>query len=424
MQRVLKFVKYIRDYGWQPVVLTAREKDYTLVDPSLVREIPADVKVYRTPAPDLYRGYGRIAGGTGAPVDLSAIQAKEGSTGILSRMALWVRSAFFIPDARMGWFPSAVLAGRKIVMREKIQAIFATSPPFTSALVAGVLGRITGLPWISDYRDPWTQAYFYFKRPGLSRYIEERLEGSLLKGADCIVSVNSRILEGLDHKYGHSSGDRAEVIPNGYDPADFKGLSPVRDDRFTITYTGTLHAQMSPAPLLEAIESLSNESERFRRDIRIRFIGRMGSDIQGLIADSSVKECIEHIPHMSHELSLRNMLGAELLLLLIPQYPGNELHMSGKIFEYLRAGNPVLCLSTRGDAADLVRDTRSGFTVDYGDVQGIREVIRDCYEKWRSGRSCHREKPVKERIEQYDRHLAARKLASLLNRIVATAGSL
>ena len=318
---------------------------------------------------------------------------------------------------------AGVLAGKKIARRENIQAIFATSPPFTSALVGGVLGRMTGLPWISDYRDPWTQAYFYFKRPGLSRFIEERLEASLVRGADCIVSVTRRILEGLDQKYGYTSGGRASVIPNGYDPADFEGLSPVRDNRFTITYTGTLHAQMSPAPLLEAIESLSKDNERFRRDIRIRFIGRMGNDIQGLISGSAVKESVEHIPHMSHEKCLRNMLGADLLLLLIPQYPGNELHMSGKIFEYLRTGNPVLCLSTRGDAADVIRDTRSGFTVDYGDVQGIREVIRTCYEKWGSGQSCHREKPVKERIEQYDRRLAARKLASLLDSVAAPEGS-
>ena len=164
--------------GWQPVVLTARESDHALMDDTLCPDIPDRIKLIRAAAPDLYRQYTRFnKSGDTAASDLSAIAVHEKSKGsLIQKLSLWIRNAFFIPDARAGWLPFAVARGLKAIQAENIDLIFTTSPPFTTVLIGLLLKKITGLPWVSDYRDPWTQSYYYFKRPFLSARWEEYLE--------------------------------------------------------------------------------------------------------------------------------------------------------------------------------------------------------------------------------------------------------
>ena len=185
VQRCLKFTKYLPEYGWQPHVLTARVQDVFVRDDSLMHQIPEQVKVVRTPAPDLY---GIYSGRGKRAVDLGAIStSKAGKGSWIQRLALWVRRTLFIPDARIGWLPFAFFRGLEIIRKEKIDIIFATSPPFTTALIGNLLSTFTGIPWISDYRDPWTQAYFYFKRPLISQWIENTWERKCLFHAKKVI---------------------------------------------------------------------------------------------------------------------------------------------------------------------------------------------------------------------------------------------
>jgi glycosyltransferase involved in cell wall biosynthesis len=419
VQRVLKFVKYLPSFQWQPVVLTAEEKSYVLRDDSLLDEIPAGVKVYRVPAPDPYGWYGR--GGQEAdagPADLSAIAVGEGQRGsLLNRLGLFVRSLFFIPDARIGWLPFALWKGRQIVRREKIGVIFVTSPPFTAALVGGLLSALTRVPWISDYRDPWTQAYFYFPRPGISRSLEAFLERRLLQSADRVVSINGRILDGLKNKYGSRREGKEIVIPNGYDPEDFENLEPLKDEFFSIVYTGTLNTKMKPSYFLEAVGQLAARSPEFTNRVRLGFIGRMSADAAALFEDRRLGGMVRLTAHLPHRECLRRTAGADLLLLLIPDWLGSALIVTGKLFEYLRSGRPVLCLSDSGEAADIVRDAGVGFTVPAKDIGSIKAVVWVCYERWKRGESLLEESIRWDRIEQYDRRKTCGYLASVLDEV-------
>lgn len=424
VQRVLKFVKYLPSFGWQPVVLTAGEKSYVLRDDSLMDEIPAGVKVYRVPAPDPYGWYGR--GGQDAdagPADLSAIAVGEGQRGsLLNRLGLIVRSLFFIPDARIGWLPFALWKGRQIIRREKIGVIFVTSPPFTAALVGGLLSWFTRLPWVSDYRDPWTQAYFYFPRPRIPRSFEAFLERRLLESADRLISINGRILDGLRNAYGSRLDGKEIVIPNGYDPEDFEGLEPVKDDFFSIAYTGTLNTKMKPSYFLEAVAQLAAQSPDFMNRVRLDFIGRMSADAAVLFDDRRLRGTVRLTPHLSHKACLRRTVGADLLLLLIPDWPGNALIVTGKLFEYLRSGRPVLCLSDCGEAADIVQDAGAGFTVPAKDIDSIKAVVWVCYERWKRGESLLKEPIRRDRIQEYDRRRTCERLASVLDEVEGMAG--
>ena len=419
VQRIVKFVKYLPQFGWQPVVLTAREGDYVFLDESLGLEIPGDVIVSRTPAPDLYAWYEKISKKrTKAPADLSAIAVSRGEkTSWINRIALFIRSLLFIPDARCAWLPFALIKGLRMIRKERIDAILSSSPPFTTALIGGLLARLTGLPWISDYRDPWTQAYFYFRRPQPSRWIEDRLERWLLKKATKVVSINQRIIDGLRWKYDMHDSEKWDIVPNGYDPEDFAGIEPETDEYFTITYTGTIHAKMHPAPLVEAVKQLSHEDVDFSQSIRLNFVGRVDDDVTYMFKDTAIKNNIRLMPHLPHRECLRYTMGADLLLLLIPMASNSELIMTGKLFEYLRSGNPILCLSEKGEAAEIIRETGSGFAVPYKDVEKIKDVLRQSFRRWKSGKKILHNSVRGEVIEQWDRKKITKKLSDILSKI-------
>jgi glycosyltransferase involved in cell wall biosynthesis len=280
-----------------------------------------------------------------------------------------------------------------------------------------LLSKMMGLPWISDYRDPWTQAYFYFQRHILSKWIENSLERWLLKQSGKVLSINEEILKGLGEKYGFWHKPKWEVIPNGYDPENFKFLKPIKDDFFSITYTGTLNAKMRPDSFLKAIQELVVEQPRFGEHLHLYFIGRIGSDVQSLFNDSLLKEKIRYIPFLPHEDCLRYTMGANLLLLLIPECSTQHLIVTGKLFEYLQSGNPILGLVPEGEAADIIRKTRTGFVVSPEDREKIKRVLWFCYRCWEGRKRVLTETVRWDRVQKYDRKKGTEKLARILDEI-------
>jgi len=420
VQRILKFVKYLPQYGWQPVVLTAREKDYDLRDNSLCDEIPPGAKIYRTPVPDLYQLYEQLGKkSNNGTVDISTISVKEGSEqNFLKRIALFVRSFFFIPDARIGWLPTTLWVGQKIIRKEKIDLIFVSAPPFTATLIGGILGKLTGLPWVSDYRDPWTQAYFYFPRPAGAACFESSLENRLLHWTNRIVTINQPLFNLLSDKYGSDLQKKGVIIPNGFDPEDFMNIKPHKDSNFTITYTGTLNAKMEPSTFLTAVQNLCKQDPRFSKHVKIRFIGRVGEDVKELIHEKDMKDQIHFLDHLPHAGCLQYMLGSDMLLLLIPEDKTSPLIMTGKLFEYLKSGNPILCLSENSIAAEIVRETQAGWTVAAKDVERIQSIVKDAFTRWGKGQKLITKPVRKELINRFDRKKAAEKLANLFDEII------
>ncbi len=410
--RILKFIKYLKSYGWQPVILTVNDADFHAKDENLLYEIPPDVKVFRTKILEPYQLYRQLTGKKQhEPVDVATIpEQKKPGKSLRDKIAEFIRAVFFIPDARLGWMPFALRKGIQIINQfDDIELIFSSAPPFTCHVTGFLLSKITGIPWVADFRDPWTQAYFYVNRPYLPNKIEEKLEKKLFKSADGIVSINKYILNDINDKYNLHENKKFFIIPNGYDSTDFENIAPVQYNAFTIVYTGSLNPKMSPKVFLEAIGELCSENREFAQNIKLVFVGRMPGEIRTYFENNRIKHAVNIINHVPHKESLKYLLSADLLLLIVPEYKQSKIIMTTKIFDYIKAKKPILALTPESEAANLIKETNSGYIVSPNDKQTIKARVLKTYSLWRSNSlTLDSNDDV---ISRFDRRLLTKKLA-------------
>lgn len=416
VQRVLKFVKYLPEFGWQPVVLTVTDADYPARDESLLDEIPSSVHVYRSKIFEPYRLYRKLTGKPpGAPVDVDNIPHDGTRRSFREALAQFVRSTFFIPDARVGWLPYAVPMGLEIIKHEGIDALYSSSPPYTSALVARRLRNKSRLPWIAGFRDPWTGFLSTPQRSAAPAAIDRYMEFSVLRDASLIEVAWKGILKDMLAKHPRISPDKFLYLPNGYDADDFPAVGPPQNEQFTVTYTGSMYGKRNPQSFLRAVESLVDEGSVELSKIRLRFIGRFGSDIMEMIGRTSVSKAVETVAYLPHRESLEALLRSDALLLVVDEAEGSAEIVPGKVFEYLGAHRPIIALAQEGAVADLVRKTRSGFVAANQDLDAIRSAFLECYRNF----FYHKRPFEQERknIEQFERREITRHLSIFLDTI-------
>jgi len=225
VQRTLKFVKYLQEFGWQPVVLTVQNADYPAVDESLLAEIPQDTPVYRSKIAEPYAIYRRLTGQKNGPTDIAVLSRDpDQQLSLREKFSEWIRAAFFVPDARIGWLPFAASLGKKIIAREQIDLIYSSAPPYTAHLIAGRLHRRTGLPWVADFRDSWIGWLSAPQwRPLPSRAVEKWMERGVLRDATRVLAVSAGVREDLLSRHPHLRDGRWHILTNGYDSADSTG---------------------------------------------------------------------------------------------------------------------------------------------------------------------------------------------------------
>jgi glycosyltransferase involved in cell wall biosynthesis len=376
VQRTLKFVKYLRQFDWEPVVLTAKDADYPAVDTSLLQEVPPGVAVYRAPLFEPYRLYRRF---TGKPADQATDMASlsaspERKTTWSERISEFIRAGFFVPDARMTWLYPALHLGKKIVNRENISLIYSSAPPYTTHLIARKLARATSLAWVADFRDSWigwlsTPAW----RPVWAAWLERRMEQTVLTEADRVLTVSPGVREDLLSRHAHLSDQRWLQLSNGFDGEDFAAVVPrAKSERFTITYTGSMYGRRNPAALIAALQQMPAEESR---QFLIRLVGRVDDAIISAIKTSGVADCFEHIAYVPHHASLSYLLASDAALLIIDDVPENRGIVTGKVFEYIGAGLTILALAPEGDAAELIRSNHFGEVVAPADSMAIRQAL-------------------------------------------------
>jgi len=381
VQRTLKFVKYLRDFGWEPVVLTARDADYPAYDPTLEVEIPADVKVYRSRIFEPYWLYRKLTGrGADESTDIATLSLGDSRQQKLGeRISQWVRSAVFVPDARIGWLFFATPLGKKIVQSENIDVIFSSAPPYTTHLIGRELHRKTGLPWVADFRDSWIGWVSAPQwRPKFSWALERRMERAVLRDADRILTVSRGIQEDLLSRHPEQRGARWRFLSNGFDAADFVGVEPAGNhNKITITYVGSMYGARNPEYLLQALESLQKQQSKVINQLRVRLVGRVGESIAARIKSSVVNHVFELIAYVSHREALSYLLGSDVSLLIIDDTPANRGILTGKVYEYIGAGKPILALAPEGEAADLIRNHHLGWVAPPKDLAAIQSTLQE-----------------------------------------------
>ena len=371
VQRWLKFSKYLPSFGWEPVVLTV-DPDYAAypaLDNTILAEISGDLKVYKTKAIDYFRIYKKDK--TKIP---SAGFAGNDDKSLKGKILRFIRGNFFIPDPRKGWNNFAFMKACEIIENEGIKHIITTSPPHSTQLIGLRLKKsFPGIKWIADMRDPWTDIYYYnqFYHTLIPRLIDKNLERNVLNSADKIITVGKSLKDIFSSKI-QGVEEKIEVITNGYDEDDFTGIIPVIPDLFTISYIGTLSDAYPVGGLLDALQNFKGKNNVFK----IRFVGTVSPGQKDLIISKLGISYVEFVPYVDHVTAIKYMSEASVLLLIIPDHRSNKCIITGKLFEYLAARKPIVCLGpSDGDAADIIRSSGSGYVFDYK-ISAAEEFIR------------------------------------------------
>lgn len=431
--RPLKMCKYLPEYGWKPVVLTVDPEYNVSLDESLLKQIPEGTPVYRArewnPYQTLNRlrtsaisseGKGNLAdGGVPVPKAKNRIipRIKTGIFNLLKKM----KSYIFIPDDHVFWVPFAVRKGLKAIRDEQVDAIFSTSGPYSCHLVAKKLAKKTGLPWIADFRDPWTQNMHRSGIPWRER-LEERMERSVMKEADVITTVTHSFADNFRSKFPELK--RIEVIHNGYDPEDYAEIDGEREKgRLTFAYTGIFYRERNPRKFLQAIAQLIEEKRINRDEIRIRFAGVFDypgyTENQDAVRELRLDDVVEVLGYLPHRESLILLKSSDILLLIGDTAPGSEAYIPGKLYEYLAVKRPILSFSLPGEATRIIERFSIGKVVPPTDLVAMKEAIMEFVTAWREGRLDQQFSfdLSTEELSIYQRDVQAGQLANLLDQL-------
>ncbi len=418
VQRPLKLAKYLPDYGWQPTVLTVRPDAaaYPDLDPSLAEDVPPSARVERTNAWDPYALYARLQGKRKSEA-VSVGFVGEGAPSRMQRLARWVRANVFLPDARVGWVPFAVARGRRLLAGGGFDAMLTTGPPHSAHLTGLLLSRLRGVPWVADFRDPWTDIDYAGELPATwpARRLDAALERAVLRGASAVTVVTPSWRERLARRVP----GRYALIRNGFDPADFAGEAPAPAGDFVIAYLGNLNAARSPDALWEALRRLDDAAAQ-RPRLRVRFIGNVDPAARAAARRYGVGDRVEVRPYVPHGEAVRAMRRSTLLLLVINRAANQQGIIPGKLYEYIASGRPVLGVGPpEGDAAAVLRSAGAGRMFAHNDAEGVRRFVEAHYRRWAQGR------PMQGACEAaaapFSRRQQAGQLAALLSDVCRSA---
>jgi hypothetical protein len=421
VQRVLKFLKYLGEFGWTPIVLVPENPEYPARDESLLKELPADLIIRRAPIFEPYDLYRKFTGKqAGVPIDVNVNKEAGAKRSMSERIAEFIRATIFIPDARIGWLLSAVKEGRQILKEYPIRAIYSSSPPYTPALIARRLHRISKIPWVAGFRDPWTGFLSTPDRWAIPHAIDRSLERSVFREANLVEVAWNGITRDIRGKYPELPEEKFIHIPNGFDGADFpepdimKRAAHSKNEKCTITYSGSLYGPRNPRSFLQAVEMLIARKEIDPDKTKLRFVGRFGAAIHDMLDAPAVCAMVEKIEYVPHARAVELLLDSDALLLIVDDVASVSEIVPGKVYEYLGAARPIMAIAPpEGAIGDLLRETNAGETVRQSDMEGQARIIKRVYDDWSKGESSFAMKL--DTISQYERHEATRKLAGLFD---------
>ncbi len=386
VQRWLKFVKYFREFGIEPIVLTIDPAFATFPnhDYSLLEEIPEGIEIHTTQASSPFELYKKVRKKDAPQAGFSG----EKKTGLVDKAMRFIRGNFFIPDARIGWNKFALEKAKELIQFHNIDRIVTTSPPHSTQLIGLELKRMFNLHWLADLRDPWTEIYYNQElfRTSFAKKKDYKLEQLCLKNADKIVVVS----EDIKRHFGANRKEILEkihVIPNGFDETDFtnnlgqKNVTPnsnsgnnlgYNSSNKTISYVGNLGEQYPVEGFFKAFSEIVKKDS----DWKLHFVGNCHNGVKTLVEKLNLSNSVVFVPYVNHSEAIDFMIKAKILLLIIPEIENNKGILTGKLFEYLATGNPILNIGPKdGDAAAILKENAYSITLNPNEKQEIVDFI-------------------------------------------------
>ena len=405
VQRPLKFVKYLRRYGWNPIVVAPEPGAYHTFDDSLQAELDAmQVEVHRVGAKTPFH----LIGKSGRQIGF-----------IPDRLAGWVRrllSFFYLPDNKTGWIKPALQKAGEIMEDNDIDVIFSTATPYSNHLIAAELKRRTGKPVVMDFRDDWLDCHLSIYPTRLHRKKVARMERDCIKQADGITANNPTTLASLKSRCINPQ-TAFHLLEHGFDPDDFKDTSDgnVTDGKITFLYSGIFYEESRPDVFLQALSELLKEGIITKRELEIQFQGGLKAVHRETIRSYGLQDvCVDH-GFVDHKEAVRNLFKADILWLIVGHQKSSDRITPGKLFEYMATHKPILGLVPEGDSKDILTDYKAGFICNPYEADEVKKTVRAIIGTWKKGSL---PAPDNDFIRRFDRQKITGELAAIFNSCV------
>jgi glycosyltransferase involved in cell wall biosynthesis len=404
----LKFAKYLPEAGWEPVIFTPENPDFDLKDETLLKEISPNLEVIRFPIWEPYQLFAKIKKqGKSHPGRILEKQKK----GFLEKVAIWLRANLLVPDPRVFWVKPSVQFLNQLLQEGQFQAIITTGPPHSLHLIGQKLKQKYGIPWLADFRDPWSQWEFLDTLPMLSfiRRRHEALEQKVLRQADVMVTISPTFQRDLEKL----SGRKIDLITNGYDPADIPTdfhPRPKLAKRLHLVYTGIIDAIRNPLPLMQALKA---EFEVGGEEVSWTFVGKVSEQVRASVeADPWLKAHIYFAGYVPHHQVFEFYATTDALVLILTDTKNAKGNIPGKLFEYLATGLPVLALGDpQGDSSQILSQAGAGAVLGHGDLKGMQAKLRELFASAGTQQTLGS-------LEAFSRKTGSKQVAALLDKAV------
>jgi glycosyltransferase involved in cell wall biosynthesis len=414
VQRWLKFVKYLPEFGWVPFVFTPENPSFAVRDESLLGDVPPSAEVLKLPIwepYDLFIWLSRLSGNGNRDVKPTALMSGK-KDSFFQSLSTWLRGNLFIPDPRRFWVRPSVRFLEGLIRDNAINTIVTTGPPHSIHLIGYDLKKkFPGVRWLADFRDPWSRwGFLESLRVGrIARRIHERLEAKVLKAADELITITPFYRD----QFSRLSHRRVHLITNGFDEDDVSGIPFRASPDYIIRHVGIINERCDPRPFMRVLRKLLEVNELFRKSVRMEFIGEVHPAFQSEVEqDPVLNRSTAFVGSVPHNELMTRYGDAALLLIVLHGYKDAEGYMPGKLFEYLATGLAILGIGpSLGDTASLLKETGAGGMVEATDAPAIENFLLAEFEKWNG---VPVRKPLREATMKYSRRELTRTLVELL----------
>lgn len=382
VQRWLKFVKYLPDFGIQPIVYVPENPTYPIVDENLVKEVSEKAVILKQKIFEPYQLAAVFSKNKTKKIS-SGIIPNQKKQSFLDKVFLWIRGNLFIPDARVFWVKPSVSYLEKYILEHGIDTIVTSGPPHSLHLIGLKLKQKLKVNWVADFRDPWT-TIGYHKSLRLSDYAAKKhkaLEYKVLNTADTIL-VTSKTTK---TEFEAITNKPIVVITNGYDVE--KVEKQALDTKFSLAHIGSFLSERNPKLLWESLIELIDEVPDFKKHLEIKLIGAVSQEVLETITQFGLNSYLNNLGYVSHAEAVAHQRKSQVLLLIEINSEETKSIIPGKLFEYMVSNRPIIAIGPKGsDFAEIITDTNTGVFFDYSDKLKLKSVILSFYNQFLEGK--------------------------------------
>lgn len=380
VQRWLKFVKYLPDYGIQPHVYVPENPTYPIVDVALENEVSAKAVIVKKKIIEPYGLASFFSKKTTQKIS-SGIIPQQRKQSLLQKVLLYVRGNLFIPDARVLWVKPSIKFLENYIAEQQIDTIITTGPPHSLHLIGLGLKEKLDVKWIADFRDPWTTIGYHdeLKLSVRSAQKHKELESKVLQTANAILVTSAT----TKLEFQHLTKQPIHVITNGYDVEKVQKL-PL-DEKFTMAHIGSFLSQRNPRILWKCLKEIMKENPSFKNDFELKLIGAVSQEILDTITEFRLDAYVNNLGYVSHQEAVLHQRSSQILLLIEINSEKTKSIIPGKLFEYMVSERPILAIGPQGsDFESILKSTNTGVFHQYDEYDALKQTILDFYEKYKT----------------------------------------